>query len=403
MPKEKDEHLSMLTYFDKEQLNEIQQRLSKVTQMGFVTVNYRGESITERTRFAEICQVMRSDAKLQENCQKSDAMGCMQSAVIESPFIYLCPCGLLEIAIPIYVDDIYLGGFLCGQVHCPDLPKDIIRMKNFSDDTLFQDKIIQCGAMFRDIPEFPYDKICDISKMVELFISMLTENKRSQIEREAVMQKQIDLLEFLQEPILRIRNLIEDGQYERLRKTIPQITAYICKKIPTDLSHRLEAFRYMAENMQTYILPYEKSTILDNYPIEAADTNDILHMTFWMMRIMDVLYRENVLKQYRILENVFPYIDKNITEAISLDTIVRSCNISQGYLSRLFRESFGYSVTDYIHVRKIAEVKEYMYMSGCDAREASLRMGYQEVSYFSRVFKKYEGMTITEYKKTLKE
>ena len=82
--------------------------------------------------------------------------------------------------------------------------------------------------------------------------------------------------------------------------------------------------------------------------------------------------------------------------------IVQSCRISQSYVSRLFRTLFDVTVTDYIHLRKLLLSKRMMLTENCTAADAAYRLGYQESTYFSHVFKKYEGMTIQEFQRRIR-
>ncbi len=52
-------------------------------------------------------------------------MGSIQAAVTKKTHIYFCPCGLIEMAIPIVVEGNYLGGFLGGQFRCEDARRQL--------------------------------------------------------------------------------------------------------------------------------------------------------------------------------------------------------------------------------------------------------------------------------------
>ena len=85
-------------------------------------------------------------------------------------------------------------------------------------------------------------------------------------------------------------------------------------------------------------------------------------------------------------------------EKLTLSLLVERCSISQSYLSRLFRDCFQLSVTDYIHLRKLHLAKKYILYERKPVGDIGFLLGYNEYTYFSKVFKKYEGMTIQEYK-----
>ena len=59
---------------------------------------------------------------------------------------------------------------------------------------------------------------------------------------------------------------------------------------------------------------------------------------------------------------------------------------------------FGLSVTDYIHLRKIQEAKSLILFSNKTMTDIAYELSYNESTYFSKVFKKYEGITIQKFK-----
>lgn len=139
-------------------------------------------------------------------------------------------------------------------------------------------------------------------------------------------------------------------------------------------------------------------SIESQFPLTSNILQNSKSTEIWIFKVFDFIFKENSIKRYSILKNIFIYIDDHIHEEINLSSIVKSCNISQGYLSRIFREQFGISVTEYLHMKKIHLAKTYFYFNKDSIVDVAFKLGYNESSYFSKVFKKYENMTVKEYK-----
>lgn len=118
----------------------------------------------------------------------------------------------------------------------------------------------------------------------------------------------------------------------------------------------------------------------------------------WVFEILDYYFNAKSVDKYPILENVFVYISENLEKNISLKDVVDICAISQGYLSRLFKFEYNLTVLEYIHLKKINLAKRIFIEEDISATEVAFRLGYNERGYFSKVFKKYEGSTIEEFK-----
>ena len=92
------------------------------------------------------------------------------------------------------------------------------------------------------------------------------------------------------------------------------------------------------------------------------------------------------------------YVMMHITEKISLPDVAEWACVSPGYMSKSFKRIMGMSLVDYINMMKIGKAKEMM-SGGTDDRIAdiALALGFHNIYYFSKVFRKVEGMTPSEY------
>lgn len=173
------EHISILELFGKETLENLQQIISNVTGLGVITSDYKGTPLTEMTSFCPFCQCIRKRSEQLLICNLSDAFGIAQSAVKQKACIYQCPCGLMEMAIPIIIDSQFLGGFLAGQVKCSDVPKEIIRFDQLIRDIEFDEKE---QKLYDDIPEITYEKFEYIAELVFQIINLLAEKTMAQMK-----------------------------------------------------------------------------------------------------------------------------------------------------------------------------------------------------------------------------
>ena len=93
------------------------------------------------------------------------------------------------------------------------------------------------------------------------------------------------------------------------------------------------------------------------------------------------------------------YINANIEKQIRVQDIADVLQISYGYLSRNFYKDMGMTLVQYINKSKIKRVKELMLAKDVTLEEAGAAVGIENVKYLSRIFKTYNGMTATDYKK----
>ncbi len=93
------------------------------------------------------------------------------------------------------------------------------------------------------------------------------------------------------------------------------------------------------------------------------------------------------------------YISQHIKEKITLSDVAAFIGISNEYLCRIFKNETGQTLISYINLVKMEAVKEMIGTQYLSLREAGLRVGIENEVHLNRLFKKYFGVTSTEYRR----
>ena len=99
---------------------------------------------------------------------------------------------------------------------------------------------------------------------------------------------------------------------------------------------------------------------------------------------------------------VFPaiiYIEKHKREEITMKSMAQFCHLSPSYFSKLFYKETGENFTDYINRRKVEWACERLSGTTDSITKIALDLGFQDASYFIKVFKKYSKTTPGLYRK----
>ncbi len=96
------------------------------------------------------------------------------------------------------------------------------------------------------------------------------------------------------------------------------------------------------------------------------------------------------------------YINSHITEKIMIQEVADFLSLSVSYLSRLFKSEVGLNISEYIIKQKIKAAEGMLRSSSQSSTEISYILHFSSQSYFTKVFKKYTGMTPKEYQKLYK-
>lgn len=95
------------------------------------------------------------------------------------------------------------------------------------------------------------------------------------------------------------------------------------------------------------------------------------------------------------------YVNENLEKRIRLDELARISGVSSYYFCKLFKNSTGMTLTEYINRRRIEWAKAKLKDPGARVVEVAFEVGYQSLSQFNRCFRKYVGESPTRFRKRI--
>lgn len=98
-----------------------------------------------------------------------------------------------------------------------------------------------------------------------------------------------------------------------------------------------------------------------------------------------------------VVEKVMRYIQKNISEPLTVEEIAKTVYLSPDHLTRLFKKQQGQTLIDYMIEQRMILAKELLEQNKLTITMISAKVGYNNYSYFTKIFKKYYSMTPREY------
>jgi len=100
----------------------------------------------------------------------------------------------------------------------------------------------------------------------------------------------------------------------------------------------------------------------------------------------------------QIIEAVKDYINKNYSAKITLKEVARNVYISHSYLSKLIKSYTGQSFRHLVNMSRIEEALRLLEHTNKNLAEIAFQTGYEDHSYFAKVFKRHTGMNPSAYR-----
>ena len=141
----------------------------------------------------------------------------------------------------------------------------------------------------------------------------------------------------------------------------------------------------------------------DEYNNHILSSNIILYIVE-LAKIIDVEQKLNyhfvksVDKNSGINNQIIQFINDNIRNKITIDTIAKELNFSKSYLQHAFRESIGVPISQYILIQKM-QTANFLLEEGKSLKEVSIELGYKYYPTFFTAYKKFYGFCPKERKR----
>ncbi len=177
----------------------------------------------------------------------------------------------------------------------------------------------------------------------------------------------------------------------------------------SSMANRSDLIRFNQDFMQVIYSTLEKNgksahILFDNNTSEQIleqACNSVESMKTWISHVIDV-FDDSLLafdKSDSSIEVIKKYIRDNLDDDLNRKKLASLVYLSQDYLSHVFSEKTGESLTSFILNERIKKAKELLLFSEKSIRDIALISGFPNISYFSRQFKILTSKTPQEFRK----
>lgn len=251
---------------------------------------------------------------------------------------------------------------------------------------------------------YPHSGASDFQLAVSEAIQALTLNFYSEdniaLFSESSKTKGYDLTAENALDLLEFENNLNNWQFDESNIIINNIFS----KMKSNFSDS-----FVAKNMcsQIYYICYrvlakkDTKTPSSDFLTQIHNSSDIFALENTIHALL--LYTRNQFVglnhiQNKLVDNTINFIHTHLDYPLSLETLSEHLHISPSHLSRTFKKTCNESLTEYINKTRIEKAKEYLLESDMLTYEIATIVGYNDATYFSSIFKKYTGLSPTDYR-----
>ncbi len=304
------------------------------------------------------------------------------------------------------IDGIELLRCIVEENLCPC----VVLLSDFSEFSYARQGII-LGAF--DYMAKPADE-GDLDRLLQRAKEFIT-NKRSEAERVKKLEEAFEekINETLQSSdIGRLIELIQNRNTAAIDTVI-----HIIERMGANLNYDMLKVEGVLVKGISQVLEglFAKNSWLAGF----VDTSSLLNITtsrfsrfediktYIVLEIKKVIYILNTL-QFGIQDKGIEwqacnYILENIDSELSLKTIADRLYMNKTYLSEVFKQKTGISFIEYLTMVKMERAKLIITGENLKTYQIAEKLGFKDAEYFSKIFKKYTGMSPTDYRQKSKK
>lgn len=141
----------------------------------------------------------------------------------------------------------------------------------------------------------------------------------------------------------------------------------------------------------------EDARYIQNVSLLSTQTQTWALLTRIVHRIVAYVKEQRKANSHQVVKEILRLLNEEMDQEMTLHMVADRMYINSSYLSRLFKQEMGAAFSDYVLERKMERAKSLL-QEGHKVYDAARSVGYRDVSYFTKVFRKYWGVNPGECK-----
>ena len=396
---------------------------------GCMIINSHGELLYAtniQNSICNLCMELGLSRSADRSCRNAHLYGAYQAERFNGKYIYFCSLGLTYWASPIMIKGTMQGALISGPALMMD-PDEFLLFDIINSDKT-KPKVINLIKMnIKEIPIIQPDRVNSLSELLYIVTASITadgqeKNPETSEDKEQILNismylgyintmggDEASLTGYPMEKEKELLLLVSQGDKAASQKILNEILGYIFFSSNGDFevikSHVLElivllsraALEGGADVEQIFGMNY-------GFLSQIHGFKSVDDLTYWLSGILtrftDCVFNLADNRHVDVIYKAINYIKHNYMRKISLEDVASHVFLSASYFSKVFNEGVGCSFNNYLNKVRIDASKRLLMDKSLSIVDVSNISGYEDQSYFNKVFKKITGMSPGRYRES---
>jgi len=390
-------------------------------QLPIQIIDSQGDYLDGSGQTSSFCHCFQRYLPASDTCEKMHASASKKAISLGEPYIFACHANLNHIVFPLITKKTFLGSILAGPflMDSPDsiLISDLVKKYNISTD-----QALELYDETENLPIISPARVNHISHLLFYMFANLIEGSKEELNHNHHKLLQQSLIN---ESIQRYKaeNInIESYPYDQEKELLHQVKLGNVSAANAVLNSLL-GYVLFSKNSSLEIAKtraIELCSLLSRTAIEGgAPTDNILRLNNEFLKNIQQIstidslcyHLQEIVETFseslfnyipspnnELIHRAMIYISKHFNEVLTLEDVAKHVHLHPSYFSTMFKQSIGSSFKEYLNMVRIEESKRLLSNTDFPIIDIAIASGFEDQSYFSKVFKKYTGLTPKQFR-----
>lgn len=383
--------------------------------------NHEGDLIYQQGDFPDSCTYCRNLHAITGEplpCHQVHRHGALEAARFGGRYIYFCSSGMAYFSSPIVTGGAVSGAFVSGPVLIIDQDELLSDAQSSADLTPQQLSALQLDLT--PLPQMAPARLSQLAKQLfasavyvsdsthELFLRQQGDRQQNTIGAYIQQFKSDQLAKlYPTETEHDLVDAISSGNYDSAEAYLNEILGYLfysAAESETLHSRIAEVLTVMgrgalysgADSEQVFAICHRGARLL-----RRVKTNEEMArlLTDSLQQLVALVYLLAESSHKNTLLRTIDYMRRNCAQRLTLQQVADFAGYSPSYFSRLFKQEVGQSFQTYLNQLRVDKSKALLLSTTESSAAISGMVGFEDQSYFCKVFKQFAGVTPDQYRK----
>lgn len=389
------------------------------TGVGCLLIDANGDELyrfeTEERLCARLSRVIGKQI-----CDKMHLQSVQDSERFGGRYIYFCPMGMGWFASPIILGGRIVGALAAGPVMVMER-EDHVASTPVLQGISSPQKMEQIDDLLKRFPKREPRDLSYLSAMLLSTALYIGGEQRSLLERRQTQEQYQDIGEYMQQlkrdgaksvyPLDKERSLMQaitEGDQTEAQRLLNELLGHIYFSTGGDFAatraRALELLALLSRATAEGGADLDQVLALNQRFIRESDylsTTD--QLTVWLNRVIErytaLVFDLVDVKHKDIIYKAIHYMKRHFSEKLTLEETARYVGFSPTYFSKVFKDEMGVTFNSYLGSLRVEQSKMLLLSGELSVGDVCAAVGFEDQSYFIKVFRKYTGVTPGKYRK----